>query len=100
MNDEQNAQAPAQPEQPVSAQPAPEAQPQAQPQEPAQPVYEVGQVVETVHGVKAKVLKVDQRTTKKKKGVVIEAAETWYLLESGQYNTWFPANKIKGVVNG
>jgi hypothetical protein len=61
---------------------------------------QVGTTVETKHGVQAQVLKVEQRPSKKKKGVVIEEPETWLIINNGPHNTWVALKDIKGVVNG
>jgi len=57
--------------------------------------FKVGDNVETIHGEKLTVTKVEERDAVTKKGVVIQVGEQWLLAVSGGFPTWFPASKIK-----
>ena len=57
--------------------------------------YKAGDQVETIHGEKLTVIKIEKTDVIKKKGVVISKPRTWIFAESGGHLTKFPIENIK-----
>lgn len=61
----------------------------------AEKKLKAGDSVETIHGEKLKVIKVEEVGAITKKGVVIQEGSMRVLAESGGHPTWFAASKLK-----